>query len=496
MPGLQSFCVTVAIGLASIYILQITWFTAWLSLDQRRIDAGKNGVIPCYTHKDHQPETYTNNSFQMKMKSGFSKLLDSSLYKAIVILIGMALFAIGIYGWIEIEQIFYPFLLMPSDSYLREWIRFHKEHYPDNGWDATLYSGHLGHQDLASVDQLVTQLEKLETEHQYLRGVDTWWSHFKEYTLEEHNKTWLSVANEQEFPTILSDFLYSSHGAKYKSSFKFAEDLVCNQQAPEILASKFTISYVTLTTPDQHIPATSAVKSAINEAGSPYNFSHVKIYASWETDIIIGSELWRNLGLSVTCVIVITFLLLCNIQICILVVLMVILSLTDIIGFLHFWDITIDIISCISIVLSVGLCVDYAVHIGHAYLVAHGNRRERTHEAITSIGPAVFNGGLTTFIALVLCSMSTGHVLLTFFKVFTLTVLFGLFHGLVLLPVLLSIMGPLSSTQEEERTIDMSNNKLVDNGSHRISSTKKGKINDTFEQEGVVSKDIDSTISI
>ena len=56
---------------------------------------------------------------------------------------------------------------------------------------------------------------------------------------------------------------------------------------------------------------------------------------------------------------------------------------------------------------------------------------------------------------------------------FTLTVLFGLFHGLVLLPVLLSIMGPLSSTQEEERTIDMSNNKLADNGLHRISSLKQ-----------------------
>ena len=48
-------------------------------------------------------------------------------------------------------------------------------------------------------------------------------------------------------------------------------------------------------------------------------------------------------------------------------------------------------------------------------------------------------------------------------------------------------MGPLSSTQEEERTIDMSNNKLADNGSQRISSTKKGKINDTFEQQRVVS---------
>merc|ERR1711884_984932 len=89
---------------------------------------------------------------------------------------------------------------------------------------------------------------------------------------------------------------------------------------------------------------------------------------------------------------------------------MVTISLTDIIGFLHFWNITIDIISCINIVLSVGLCVDYSVHIGHAFLVAKGTRQERTSEAVISIGPAVFNGGLTTFLALVLCSLSTGKV--------------------------------------------------------------------------------------
>ena len=94
----------------------------------------------------------------------------------------------------------------------------------------------------------------------------------------------------------------------------------------------------------------------MREANSPYKFSHVKIYASWETDIIIGSELWRNLGLSISAVVVVTFLLLCNFQICLMVVLMVTISLVDIIGFLHFWNITIDIISCINIVLSVGLC--------------------------------------------------------------------------------------------------------------------------------------------
>ena len=42
------------------------------------------------------------------------------------------------------------------------------------------------------------------------------------------------------------------------------------------------------------------------------------------------------------------------------------------IGFLHFWDITIDTISCINIVVAIGLCVDYSAHIAHAFIVAEG----------------------------------------------------------------------------------------------------------------------------
>ena len=45
-----------------------------------------------------------------------------------------------------------------------------------------------------------------------------------------------------------------------------------------------------------------------------------------------------------------------------------------------------------------------------------GDRLEKTLTALTTIGPAVLNGGLTTFLALALCSLSTSHVLFTFFK--------------------------------------------------------------------------------
>ena len=137
-------------------------------------------------------------------------------------------------------------------------------------------------------------------------------------------------------------------------------------------ASKFRFAYLLFDGPEEHIPARQTVEKLIKDAGIPDSFSFVKIYAAWETDEIIGYELWRNIGLAMTAIFVIVLILLANLRICLMVLVTVILTLVDIIGFLHFWNLTIDIISCVNIVLAIGLCVDYSVHIGHAFLVASG----------------------------------------------------------------------------------------------------------------------------
>ena len=48
----------------------------------------------------------------------------------------------------QIRQIFYPFLMLPSDSYMRQWIDIHRDNYPDDGWIAEMYSGPLLAADL------------------------------------------------------------------------------------------------------------------------------------------------------------------------------------------------------------------------------------------------------------------------------------------------------------------------------------------------------------
>ena len=67
-------------------------------------------------------------------------------------------------------------------------------------------------------------------------------------------------------------------------------------------------------------------------------------------------------------------------------------------GIAYFWGLTIDPLVCMGTVLVVGLCVDYSVHIAHAFADASGTSGERASEALVTIGPAIFNGGTTTFL--------------------------------------------------------------------------------------------------
>ena len=88
------------------------------------------------------------------------------------------------------------------------------------------------------------------------------------------------------------------------------------------------------------------------------------------------------------------------------------------------------------------------------------------------VGPAVFNGGLSTLLAFILLSTSRSYVFLSFFKIFLLICVFGLFHGLVVLPVLLSSLGPASRHSGEQ-------------GQGEGQEMKERKGEDTGEDDGV-----------
>ena len=253
-----------------------------------------------------------------------------------------------------------------------------------------------------------------------------------------------------------------------RRQFRFEREPECGTPAPKLLLSQITFVHKIFSGPEEHVPAMQRVKAIVAKANVTQRVFPLSIgYASWETDEVIAEELYRNIALATLCVFATTLVLLANFNASILVLLCVLLSLTNVGGFMHFWNLTIDTVSCNNLIIAIGLCVDYSAHVAHFFLIAPGSTRNgRMIRTMKNIGPAVLNGGVTTTLAFILLAGSQSHVFSSFFKIFFLVVCFGLFHGLATLPVLLSIWGPPSHVLETSSSVasenDLENNACQD----------------------------------
>merc|ERR1711871_130167 len=152
--------------------------------------------------------------------------------------------------------------------------------------------------------------------------------------------------------------------------------------------------------------------------------------------------MWVNLGLALGAVFVITLVLIGHPGTSSLVFLAVAMTLVDVLGMMWIWEISIDSVAVINLTLAIGLAVDYSAHIGHNFMTQQGTRGERVIAALADMGTSVFNGGFSTFLAVVVLALSKSYVFRVFFKMFFGISVFGLAHGLIFLPVMLAMVGP------------------------------------------------------
>ena len=384
-PGLQAFCVACALGIAAIYLLQATWFVAWLVIDERRRANGlvcKSRCSGAYTvSTDSLVSTPSTLSVILDPWPMFSNLLESRIFHAIIILISSACLGIGIWGSLTIRQELIVSRFFPADSYLSSWMTNFYNHFDDFEQDFSIYTGVLEtKQDLNRIDNLTNTLNNWIEQEQILVSMDNWWEQFNQHIYDYWNitdwETLFDTTATKDFQFYLSDFLHSPGGGKYLSKLKFNESLVCNKPAPLIIASSIPVSYLRVDNRNEQRTNRKALEDLISSLHCRHTedtFSYGNYYFIWDIDDHVGFELWRNLGLSMLCVILITWVLLNSFPACILVNLSVVISVINVVGFVNFWGITIDIMSLFTIVLVVGICVDYPVHIVHSYLVSEGN---------------------------------------------------------------------------------------------------------------------------
>ncbi|KAG2500556.1 hypothetical protein HYH03_001327 [Edaphochlamys debaryana] len=167
-------------------------------------------------------------------------------------------------------------------------------------------------------------------------------------------------------------------------------------------------------------------------------------FTFWDGFRTISKSTVVNVVIAACAVFLVTLLLLADIVAALVVGTMVVLCDVGVFGFMYYAGLTFNSVTCIVLVLAVGIAVDYSAHVMRAFLVSTGTRQERAHKALIEIGGAVWNGAVTTFLAVLPMAAANHYIFTTIFKMFAVLVLLAIWHGLVLLPILLSWLGPPS----------------------------------------------------
>ncbi|VDP18873.1 unnamed protein product [Soboliphyme baturini] len=111
-----------------------------------------------------------------------------------------------------------------------------------------------------------------------------------------------------------------------------------------------------------------------------------------------------------------------------------------VIGYMSFWNLRLDCITMITLIMSIGFSVDFSAHISYGYAVGRQRRpSQRMRCTLANLAAPIVQGGLSTVIGVLVLAAAPSYMIKAFFKTVVLIIVIGVVHGIVILPVFLTL---------------------------------------------------------
>uniref|UniRef100_A0A5F8GGE0 Patched 1 n=1 Tax=Monodelphis domestica TaxID=13616 RepID=A0A5F8GGE0_MONDO len=163
----------------------------------------------------------------------------------------------------------------------------------------------------------------------------------------------------------------------------------------------------------------------------------------WEQ--YIGLRHWLLLSISVVlaCTFLVCAVFLLNPWTAGIIVMVLALMTVELFGMMGLIGIKLSAVPVVILIASVGIGVEFTVHVALAFLTAIGDKNRRAVLALEHMFAPVLDGAVSTLLGvLMLAGSEFDFIVRYFFAVLAILTILGVLNGLVLLPVLLSFFGP------------------------------------------------------
>jgi predicted RND superfamily exporter protein len=250
------------------------------------------------------------------------------------------------------------------------------------------------------------------------------------------------------FGIYLKDFLASDSGKMYAADITFGLD------SYSIQAWKVPFTALDLVTAKDRYDVMMEATHIVGN-GSLQAFAYNQFFIWFDLDNRMLQDAAFIIISACFAVFIITLVFLLHPGAAVLVTLCVVMIDIDLLAIMVIFDIPLNSISSVNLTMAVGMAVDGCAHVAHRFMWVPGTRRQRAIRAVSELGPAVLQGASSTLVGIFFLLFAGTQIFRIFLTLAAGTVILGTAHGLIFLPVMLSICGPSLSpkvgpTTEEE----------------------------------------------